>query len=630
MIFATLITEREPFQWSDLPAGALTWVQDAGGFAAVALTIWLVAYWLRYPASATSGRHRPWQPKLFGIALAVALLGYAAALAIGLLGGSEPPLPSTAGKSSVLPQDLQSICLLVAGACALFALCLPFVLDLLQMRWRRVWALAKLSFKDAIRRRVLWVFSAMLLVFMFASWFLDYKPENQVRNYVRVIYWGMTPLLLFTAALLAAFSIPADVKNQTIHTIVTKPVERFEIVLGRFLGYVLLMSIVLAVMTAFSLLYVLRGIDPEAAEESLKARVPLYGNLTFVGTAGDSVGREWDYRKYIAGGSNSKHRAVWRFEELPPDLATRKDKVRCEFAFDIFRTTKGEENKGVFCTFTFQTWHWDPKQQDEYNQERERELSKPGANPDEVTDRLARKYGYYQFPSKEVVDYHTLSIDVPPGLFENALEGAAQRPADPDNPGQKVPEMQLFVKCESRTQYLGVAKHDLYLLDSEKSFQGNFFKGAVGLWLRLCLVIGLAVCTSTYFSGIISFFLTAILYGLGTIQEFIQSLAQGTAIGGGPFEALIRTVNREALVTKLEQTPGVQFALWGDKFFRVVFHVILDIIPDVDRFDFTQYVAEGFDITGSKLFLHVLLLIGYLVPFAILGYYLLKSREVAA
>src|SRR5207302_7365335 len=109
-------------------------------------------------------------------------------------------------------------------------------------------------------RRILWTFSAFLLVFLFASWFIDYKPEDQVRNYVRVVYWAMTPLMLLTAGLLAAFSIPADVRNQTIHTIVTKPVERFEIVVGRFLGFMFLMSLVLCVMTGVSLLYVFREI----------------------------------------------------------------------------------------------------------------------------------------------------------------------------------------------------------------------------------------------------------------------------------------------------------------------------------------------------------------------------------
>src|SRR6185312_19927 len=99
----------------------------------------------------------------------------------------------------------------------------------------------------------------------------------QVRTYVQVVFLAMSSLMLFTAALLASFSIPTDIKQQTIHTIVTKPVERFEIVLGRFFGFLALMTVILVLMTAVSLLYVLGGIHPEAAAESLKARDPLYG-----------------------------------------------------------------------------------------------------------------------------------------------------------------------------------------------------------------------------------------------------------------------------------------------------------------------------------------------------------------
>jgi hypothetical protein len=54
------------------------------------------------------------------------------------------------------------------------------------------------------------------------------------------------------------------------------------------------------------------------------------------------------------------------------------------------------------------------------------------------------------------------------------------------------------------------------------------------------------------------------------------------------------------------------------------------IIPDVDQFDFTDHVAEGFNIGSQQMGISLLLLIGYLVPCALLAYYLLKSREVAA
>ena len=80
----------------------------------------------------------------------------------------------------------------------------------------------------------------------------------------------MAPLFLLTAGLLGSFSIPNDVKNNSIHTIVTKPVEKFEIVLGRFLGYAALLSIGLFVLASVSLIYVLRGVNEEAARREFQ------------------------------------------------------------------------------------------------------------------------------------------------------------------------------------------------------------------------------------------------------------------------------------------------------------------------------------------------------------------------
>src|SRR2546430_1730976 len=134
------------------------------------------------------------------------------------------------------------------------------------MRLRRIFALAKLSFKEALRRRILYAFAGFILVLLFASWFLfDTKPEDEVRTYVDVVFTVMTPLLLWAAILISAFSLPDDIKNQTIHTVVTKPVERFEIILGRFLGFLALMTLVLLTLTGVSLLYILREVHPEAA-----------------------------------------------------------------------------------------------------------------------------------------------------------------------------------------------------------------------------------------------------------------------------------------------------------------------------------------------------------------------------
>jgi ABC-type transport system involved in multi-copper enzyme maturation permease subunit len=645
-----LVLEREPLKYADLPNLLKEWAQDAGGFAALALLIY-VLYTLfarRTPGSSVESR-LPWwfsASLLFG---ALAVLCYLPAHGITIYGALQEKPDSGADKalrSDQQPQppkiatpldDWNDRLLTAGGICALIGFCLPFFVEMSRLRFRRIWAIAKLSFLEAVRRKVLWVFLAFLLIFLFPpKWFFPIKAEDEVRTNVSVIYWAMTPLLLVVAGLLAAFSIPTDIRNQTIHTIVTKPVERFEIVLGRFLGYVILSSVVLGILTLASLALIqfAGNVSEEAKAESLKARVPVYGNLEFRGRdvnfRGESVGREWDYRRYIAGGGNSSHRAIWVYSDdmLPKTLKDRSE-VPCEFSFDIFRTTKGEENKGVFCTFTFVSWQWGnplAPNADKLRgyQDAVRGLNlnaQPGDEDWGRLDKLAEETGFYEFRSKEVVDYHTFDIKVPGGLFRAAMSGT---------PPPDAPRLLIVVKCESRTQYLGVAKHDLYLLAADGGFAWNFAKGAFGLWLRLCLVIAIAVACSTYLSGVISWLTTLFLFAAGFFQDFIKELANGTSVGGGPAESLIRLSQNQNLTMPLPESAATTFAGVTDKTFQWVFRRLLDVIPDVDRLNWSSYVAQGFNIDGADLILSTLLVIGYLLPWAVLAHYLMKSREIAS
>jgi ABC-type transport system involved in multi-copper enzyme maturation permease subunit len=460
-----------------------------------------------------------------------------------------------------------------------------------------------------------------------------------VRNYVEVVYGAMALLLLITAGLLACLSLPTDLRNQTIHTILTKPVERFEIIAGRFLGFTFLMTIVLAVMSLASLIYVAREIDPDAREESFKARIPVYGDLRVqsfkegqIQEGGKSVGREWSYRQYISGGIKDE-KATWTFHDLPRDLAT-KDTVRCEFGFDIFRTTKGKyENKGVECIFTFMNWKCEAVAKPELEKELSQQFLQKQSQPvpiDQTNKEFAGEKGFYEARGVEVVDYHTLGIYVPGELFADLPELSKQK-------GERLPALTVVVRLDDLNQLLGVAKYDFYLLEDEgkDSFALNFLKGAMGLWFRLCLVIVVGVTCSTFLSGIIAALATLFLYLGGIFVEFVRDVASGQTAGGGPLEAFVRLQEGKNLIVPLdESTPTVMVALWLDKIFEWVLRRILNLLPDVSRFDLTKYVAQGFDIgifgRDNSLVLDGLILVAYLLPWVVLGYYLMKSREIAA
>ncbi|VTS07540.1 ABC transporter permease [Tuwongella immobilis] len=650
-LLGILVQERSPIGYKDLAGQVQTFLQDAGGFAAVGLVLWIVASLF---ASSPIDPTEPSRKRVSSLMYAMVGLALLLYLSAGVNMFLESVRASSdesvrlelqqreiiaAQNPSMFRGDTTSILLMVAGIFALIGLCDPFVRDLTKLSMRRIWALATIAFKEAYRRRIVWVFCVFLLIFLFPpKWFFNIKAEDELKTNVSAIYWSMTPLLLLTAGLLAAFSIPTDVRSQTIHTIVTKPVQRFEIVLGRFLGFSMLMSVVLFTLTGFSLLLIqTSNVDEAAAEESQKARQPLYGLISFQGNNkdanwyGESVGREWEYRRYIAGGPTSSQRAVWNFMSLPSDLIAGRAAVPLEFAFDIFRTTKGEENRGVLTSLQIVTWQWDNvAKQKEYEQAaRDAGVYQQNVDPSDSrwakVNELARKYGIFEFRNKQVVDYHTQAIQVPTGLFENALDGTP--PSNPNAPPQ--PLVRVLVKCESPTQFLGMAPYDLYFLEGEGSFTLNFFKGAVGLWCRLLIIIGIAVAVSTYLNGIISLLVSVFLILAGFFQDFIADLARGTNYGGGPLESFNRLVRGDNITIELDRTPAIQFAQGVDEGFRWLVRRLLNIIPDIERFNWTPYVAEGFNISGEFLIMNVLFLVAYLLPWAILSYYLMRSREIA-
>ena len=132
--------------------------------------------------------------------------------------------------------------------------------DLVSMSPRRVTALSWLAVKESIRRRVVVVFAIFILVLLYAGWFLDPKSTNPALLYLSFVLTATSYLVLVMALFLSTLSLPADIKNRTLHTIVTKPVRMSEIVLGRIFGFMAIGTFLLVVMGLISYVFVVRGL----------------------------------------------------------------------------------------------------------------------------------------------------------------------------------------------------------------------------------------------------------------------------------------------------------------------------------------------------------------------------------
>lgn len=236
-----------------------------------------------------------------------------------------------------------------------------FIQDIFSVSLKRIFAICGLTLKESLRRKALLVFVVFAVLLMFGGWFLtdsNDRPELQFGVHVTfmltVISWLILPIAIF----LSCWGIPEDIRIRSLHTVVTKPVRRIEVVAGRILGYSTMVSIVLVLMGIVGYVWIQRQVPDTVTSASgverelMTCRVPVYGRLFFLDRqglpkrTGINVGDAWLYRSFVEG--NSASRAVWWFQGITPDAIG--EELLLESRFEAFRTVKGSAEsvqKGV-------------------------------------------------------------------------------------------------------------------------------------------------------------------------------------------------------------------------------------------------------------------------------------------
>lgn len=539
------------------------------------------------------------------------------------------------------------------------------VFDLIFISPKRVLALAWLAIKESIRRRVVVVFAVFILILLFAGWFLDPGSIDPARLYLDFVLTATTYLVLLLALFLSSLSLPADLKNRTLQTVVTKPVRASEIILGRILGFVAVGTILLAVMGTISYVFVQRGLDHthEITADDLKpiegaaagqptilrgrtsrenehrhkvtidsngkgqvqmeqghwhaidvqkdgdtttyhlgppegmllARVPIYGKLVFLDRTGQrsdkgiSVGDEWTYRSYIEGGSLAA--CVWTFEGVTEEAFP--DKLLVEMSLGVFRTHKGDIEKGVLGSLS---------------------VRQP------VDDMSVKPVEVRNFESKE------FAIDVQ--KIEREFQSADGKPHDLFKEFVKDGRVEVWLRCADPGQYFGAAQGDMYLRASDASFGLNFIKGYFGIWLQMLIVIALGVLFSTFLSGPVAVLATLGALLGGFFNDFMYRLSMHQTYGGGPFESLVRILTQQNVTSEME--PGLRTTLVQtlDQPAEAALWVMASILPDFGKFSFAEYVASGFNISGDTILVFTCRAFAFVVPVFVAGYLCLKNREI--
>lgn len=108
----------------------------------------------------------------------------------------------------------------------------------------RIWAIALNTFREAARIKVLYgvlvlVFGANFLALVLGA--MSYHEDVRVAQDIGLA--GMSLFGSLTAILLGLFLLYNEVQKRTVHAIVSKPIARWEFVVGKWLGMALVLSV---------------------------------------------------------------------------------------------------------------------------------------------------------------------------------------------------------------------------------------------------------------------------------------------------------------------------------------------------------------------------------------------------
>lgn len=534
--------------------------------------------------------------------------------------------------------------------------------DLIHTSPRRVMALAWLAMQEALRRRVLVALGLFFVLILFAGWFLDPTTNDPLTLFLSFVLTASSYLSLLIALFLSVFSLPADIKNRTITTVVTKPVRHGEIVLGRILGFSAVGTFMLVAMALVSYVFINRALQhthevkfSELKVSPEKSDVPARtGKTSTVNghahnvtvdektNTGSTDFQNGHYHEVTVTGDGGNRTVTLgpprglfvarvpiygtlRYKDRTGQTVAKGISVGAEWGYRSY--IEGGTLASAIWTFNDITPERFPK-----------------GLPLEMTLRVFRSYkgtiekgiacsvvvknprtgrasAMRVFEAKDAkIDQYTVPVEMKDAngksleLFKDLVDSG---------------KVEIWVQCLEPAQYIGVAKADLYLKARNASYTVNFIKGYAGIWAQMILVTAFGVMFSTFLSGPVAMMATISTLVLGFFTSMVFDLAYEKVKGGGPVESLIRIVNQSNMTTEMEEgltrdvVKGVDFVLLK------VMEVVTRLVPDFSTFDNVNFLAHGYNIPGGQVLAQLVSAAGYVLAVFVVGYFFLRSREVS-
>jgi len=377
------------------------------------------------------------------------------------------------------------------------------------MKTGKIWAIARNTFLSAIRMKLAIVFIVLLMILLpllSITCTGDGTIKGRIQSFMSYGFGLMEFLLILLTIIISCYSLSSEVKAKQLFMVVTKPLRRYEIILGKILGVMVLNGLLLLVFS--SVIYALtiqmpRISDADTAEitklndEFYTARQALdmqfdkekieqeaieaYNELSQSGNLDQSRSkasvmdelRTAEYFKRHSAGPGGM--VVWEFENVRPKDPNETIYVR--FKYDASRTPVDRNIYGV--------WYIGDYRQVKYGNGR---LKRP----------------IYPVPIKKVVrTAHEISVPADAVADDGYLAVVFYN--DPVN----------------RTTVIFPTEDGLEVLYKAGTFSGNFSRGTLMLLAQLLFFTVLGVSLSAWLSFPVAILCSLTVYAVGMTNTFV-------------------------------------------------------------------------------------------------------------
>ena len=182
-----------------------------------------------------------------------------------------------------------------------------------------IWAVAINTIKQALRIKVAAVFTILLFVLLPVLGFTatgDETLKGRLQTFVSYALSLMSFLLCLLTIIVSIYSVTSDIEQRQIYTVITKPIRRFQYIMGKLLGVIVIDVILLVLFSA--IIYTITIYMPKYIKASENELIEA-NNEFFTARASLTV-PEVDVTEEVA----KKYTNLDRRGELPADVPRKE------------------------------------------------------------------------------------------------------------------------------------------------------------------------------------------------------------------------------------------------------------------------------------------------------------------